>query len=533
MVATFVTNAAFAVAKPIQQRLQETFDDPNPEILKERLLQIQQSESVFQTGKDTPDPTILHMIEDLLTSWTVLKQSKKDGKARAKQGFIVERPTDFYGDQHPENYHTDQESLSRLLQNIKDRSRDDINVPYFSDWTLPLVSEITSFLQEDKYTDQGLKHSVGLLLMNQSYKAFLSIPTETGKTPNCRLEALRFAQEIILYITAVLDDTSMPDRDFDSVAAHLEIYRNKLQTFTHERVFDLYSQSPWVCGAQMLEMLRMASYYGLRLLSYEHRVGAILHCYNIIYQFTNFERIDVLEYLIDALGTNFFPGGRPTGSFRNCATTFCGGRLDFEHNSTHRSGRHRMVIPGRHQATDGSGLRVEANDDRFSFSNTSWFFDVVTKLDYHLNQAEWELVDEKAKEMLTACRALPKDSAMVKTVLRYEDYIDAPSHRLQRLMQMALFTDFSDYFPVARINYFKLFTACTKIIGIVSDRSHPSEQGLMCQCFWEKLTVAADAYQRNNGKQPFGHRALVKNISDALTEVLRDSKRGDFLWQNV
>lgn len=369
--------------------------------------------------------------------------------------------------------------------------------------------------------------------MNQTYNAFLSTSTEAGKRPNCRLEALRFAQEIILYITAVLDDNSMPDRGSDSVAAHLEAYRNKLQSFTHERVFNLYSQSPWICGAQMLEMLRMASYYGLRLLSYQHRVGAILHCYNIISQFTRFEPIDVLERLIAALETNFFPGGRPMSSFRNCAMTFYGGRLEFERNSTHRTGRHQVVIPDRRMATDGSGMRVEANDDRFSLSKVSWMFDIMTNLNYHLNQAEWETVDEKVRELLTTCRLLPTDSAMVKTVMRYEDYINAPSHRLQRLMQMALFTDFSDHVPMAKINYFNLSMASTKIIGIVSDWSHPNEQGLMCQCFMEKLAVAADTYQRNNGKQPFGHRALVKNISETLTEVLRDSKLEDFLWQSV
>jgi len=531
--AVFVTNTAMAAVEPIQQRLLDTRDDPNPEVLEERLLQIQQIESLLQTDGNAPVLPISHLIEGLLTCWTVLQQSKSEGKGPAKQGLTVEKPTDFFGQQHRENYHTDPANLSRVLQNIKDRSQDDTRMPYFSDLTLRLVSEITSFLLEGKYTNQGLRYSFGLLLIHQSYSGFLSIATEAGKRPNCRLEALRFAQEIILYITAVLDNSSMPDRGSDSVAAHLEAYRNKLQVFTHERVFNLYSQSPWICGAQMLEMLRMASYYGLRLLSYQHRVGAILHCYNIISQFTSFERIDVLERLIAALETNFFPGGRPTSSFRNCAMTFCGGRLEFERNSTHRTGRHQVVIPDRRMATDGSGMRVEANDDRFSLSKVSWMFDIMTNLNYHLNQAEWETVDEKVRELLTTCRLLPKDSAMVKTVMRYEDYINAPSHRLQRLMQMALFTDFSDHLPVAKINYFNLYVACTKIIGIISDRSHPSEQGSMCQCFMENLVVAADTYHRNNGKQPFGHRALVKNISDALTEVLRDSKLEDFLWQSV
>ena len=532
--AGFVTNTAMAAVEPIQQRLLDAGDDPNLDILIERLLQIQQLESLPQTDRNAPVLPTSHLIEGLLKCLTALQQSKSAGKAPTIQGpTVVEKPTDVVGQQHRNIYHTDPANLSTVLQNIKNRSQDDTNKPYFSDPTLSLVSEITSFLLVDKYTDPGLRHSFALLLIHQSYSAFLSSTNEAEKRPNCRLEALRFAQEIILYITAVLDSTTMPDRGFDSVAANLEAYRNKLQLFTRENVFNLYSQSPWICGAQMLEMLRMASYYGLRLLSYRHHVGAILHCYNILHQFTSCQRVEILERFIAASKTIFFPGGRPMSSFKNCAMVFCGGRLEFERSSIHGTGRHRVVIPERRLATNGSGMRVEANDDRFSLSKVSWMFDIMTNLDYHLNQAEWETVDQNARNILEACRLLPKDSAMVKTVMQYENYIDAPSHRLQRLMQMALFTDFSDHLPMAKFNYFKLYLACTKIIGIVSDRSHPSEEGAMCQCFMEQLVVAADTYQRKDGRKPFGHRALVKIVSDALIEVLGDSKLEDFLWQNV
>lgn len=533
LLAVFVTNTAMAAVEPIQQQLLTTGDDRNPELLKERLLQIQQIESLLHTERNAPVLPASHLVEGLLTCSTMLQQSKSEGKAPIIQGPTVENPTDFFGQQHREKYHTDPANLSRVLENIKDRSLDDTPMPDSSDLTLQLVSEIASFLLDNKYTNQGLRHSFGLLLIHQSYSAFLSIATEARKMPNCRLEALRFAQEIILYITVVLDDTSILDRGSDSVAAHIDTYKNRLHAFTHEKVFNLYSQSPWICGAQMIEMLRMASYYGLRLLSHQHRVGAILHCYNVISQFTTFKPIDVLERFMTALETIFFPGGRPTSNFKNCAMLFCGGRLEFERNSTHKTGRHRVVIPDRRLAIDGSGMRVEANDDRFSLSEVSWMFDIMTNLDYHLNQAEWETVDQNARDILKACRPLPKDSAMVKSVMRYENYIDAPSHRLQRLMQMALFTDFSDHLPMAKINYFSLYVACTKIIGIVSDRSHPSEEGAMCQCFMEKLVVAADTYQRKDGKIPFGHRALVENLSEALTEVLGDSKLEDFLWQSV
>lgn len=92
MVGAFVTNAALAAGKPVQQGLRDICDDPNPEILKERFLQIRQSESLFQTDRDASALPTSHLIEGLSTCWTVLKQAKMESKPSAKQRLVVERP---------------------------------------------------------------------------------------------------------------------------------------------------------------------------------------------------------------------------------------------------------------------------------------------------------------------------------------------------------------------------------------------------------------------------------------------------------
>lgn len=121
--AVFITNTAMAAVEPIQQQLLDTNDDPNSEILTERLLQIQHIESLLQTDRNAPVSPISHLIEGLLKCLTVLQQSKTAGKAPNTQGpVVVEKPTDFFGQQHRENYHTDPAILSRILQNIKNQS---------------------------------------------------------------------------------------------------------------------------------------------------------------------------------------------------------------------------------------------------------------------------------------------------------------------------------------------------------------------------------------------------------------------------
>lgn len=67
----------------------------------------------------------------------------------------------------------------------------------------------------------------------------------SGACPNCRLQALRFAQEAAPHIQAILDDSTMPCHCFNTLAYHLENVHKQLDQFLQERAFDLYFQSPW------------------------------------------------------------------------------------------------------------------------------------------------------------------------------------------------------------------------------------------------------------------------------------------------
>ena len=51
-------------------------------------------------------------------------------------------------------------------------------------------------------------------------------------------------------------------------------------------------------------------------------------------------------------------------------------------------------------------------------------------------------------------------------------------------------------FPIARINFYKVYTAYVRIVSIISDKAHgDSDQGAKCLCFLAAMLSAADRLQ--------------------------------------
>ena len=535
-----ITSTALAMMKLIQQQLRDICADPNPEALKERLTQVQEAQNFFHASKGAPVQTSTPMIEKLQLPWAVLKQCQNETQpTRKNQGSTVfEKPTDFFQRDHQDTKDLDRECMSRVVQSMIYNDQDHIATLVLHDKDSSLAQSIKNSCLKKDFSGCGLEMSSGLVLLNETYRSYLLSSTTAIKQPNCRLEMLKFGQEIIPCIDAVLNDPSMLCRCSHTIAAHLELFKDHLLKSLGEKTFNLYSQSPWICGSQMLEMLRCVSYYGLRLLSYCQYFGTVVHCYHMVRIVTNFQEIPILEGLIDSFEENLFPGRRPDRNFRTCAMRFFGGQLKFAHASHHRSGCHKMVIPSSSITDDGSGLMLEANAGRFNFWRHSWFFNTQIR-GYHLKEVEWSTVDRTAQILLASCQHIAaeapfaKDEPVVKIILECASSIGVPSHRLQRLMQLVLVTDFRRHFPLARVNYLKLYMASVRVIDIVSDRDHPDTPGLRCQCFFERMADAVDTFTGHGSKRTFEPEDLVKDITAALREVFGDSTVEDYLWKGV
>jgi hypothetical protein len=499
--AAFITNAACTALEEIEQRLNVFCGGSDPDILQRKLIQMQDymqddldtSAHVKPGGKSNNS----QQVEDLNQAWNVLmsfKRQFKEGRDE-KRGCIIPKPSQVVLRIGPDSAAMDQDCLAVILQNIGHHVQSPRRPTCIVRQGSPVYAELGYLLTHDESDSNGLRCCFGLELLLESYKAYLSAAKNPSAPSSCRLQALRFAQEAIPYLGAVLDDASMPCRCCHTLAFHMEKLLADFKTFLQQNVFDLYFQSPWVSGSHMLEMLELLFYHGLRLFSYRHYVGSVLHIYNALRECTGFETIPLLEQLCTSLGEILFPGGRPKRNFKACCFRYMGGRLRFnQHASDHKSGSHKMCIPARTaEATAGFNLHREANDSRFDYRKVSLLHHIKER-GYHLDPTLWAQVHQAASHPAEKQQHRPsckKGRSRRRPCCSPQQSTSQPSscaplhqepppppppaspphplHILHKALQLSL----TGPFPPTRINFFAIYLACIRIVRIISHHAHP------------------------------------------------------------
>lgn len=539
----FITNAAVAGFEAIEQRLKILCQGSNPELLHSKLTQMQEGALEIGGGIDgTVDSSIPQTVEALQRPWDLLMQFKR-GDQKPQHDRLsptIQRPSQVILREGTNSADLDRECLTVMLQDIKHHVQPHCRPPCIVRTGTPVYAEIGYFFTHDETDTNGLRCCYGLQMLLETYKSYLLVSHRKCAPPSCRLQALKFAQEAIPHIQAVLGDSSMPCRCCHTLAFYLENLNHEFKAFLQQNVFDLYFQSPWVCGSHILEMLESLFYYGLRLFSYRHFVGSVVHVYNILRECTNFQSIPLLETLCDKFSEILFPGGRPTRSFKACCFRYMGGRLRFDsHASDHKSGAHKMWIPARTaRATAGFGLQREANDARFQYRKVSILYHIKEK-GYHLDHCSWNRVYDISK---THGRSTPEKDTKIgigqrRACSKYTDgehENDRPQTRLHHL-QTTILTELTGPFPMAKINFFQIYLSCVRIVSIISDKTHgDSQHDRNCLCFLDAIISAADRYRENEYRmQPFGCKEVVGHCKDAIVEVLGGKPLDDFLWKGI
>lgn len=529
IVAAFTTNVAFARLKGVEQRLKLLYDGSNLERLRTKLMRMQLMPIGLKGSDVDVDSPTIQTIENLQQPWHLLLDLKDGvGAAKLDDQTCTSKPPNILLQLGQDFGKADENSLKVLLDNIVQHLQ---SVPTeLIRAGSPLCVDIANFLMPEENDVNGLGCTLGLRMLLDTYKSFTLGCQGVDAPPNCRLQALKFAQEALPSIGTVLSDSSMPCRCNETLAFHLEILELELKDFLQKKCFDLYFQSPWVSGSHILEMHDILYYYGLRLFSYRQYVGTVLHMYHVLREVIGFTSIPLLEQLRDTFNDVLFPGGRPSRNFNACCIRYMGGRLKFKHDaSDHKSGSHHMVIPAHSAKTsDGSGLRKEANDTRFDYCKISLFYHIKEK-GYHVDEGLWSRIHALADP-----RALGKDHkrhACGHNSPKQETMSNS-CHQLSHL-QEAVLADFAGPFPKARVNFFKIYISCAQIISIISDKGHgDQERGQNCLCFLETLLQAADRYKANEHRwQPFGCKGLVHTCKKAMSAVLGERSVDDFLWK--
>ena len=541
IVATLVTNIVYTAFEGVENRLKLSSSVSDPATLWDKFNELAQGMGFTNSEDDSSKSLVQQLLESLQVSWQQLLEIKGEGPAKQREKvspsfkqieqLVLRRGVD--------SGTTDDECLMVLLQNTIQHIRSGYLDNSILRLGTPVYLEVMSFLAHDGAKIDGLHGSYGLHMLLQLYKSYHFAVARTDRLMNCRLQALKFAQEALPSIDAVLDNSTMPCRCQGTLAYHLQFLGEDLKGFLSVYKFDFYFQSPWVCGCHMLEMSEALFYYGLRLFSYRNYVGSVVHVYNVLRRFTDLEPIPLLENLCTAFCNVFFPGGRPDRNFKACYFRFMGGRLRFNsHASDHKSDCYSMAIPAHTaRATAGFDARKQIVDSRFEYRKISCFYHIKER-GYRLDDATWNRIcrlssnddedGERKDHKRRSCthHGHPADAAFSSC---------SAQHRLASL-QKAVLTEFTAPFPVAKVNFLRVYLACVHIIAKISDRYHGDGEraGQHCLCFVDPILSTGDRCRSCGcGFRPVGCKDLVRICREAMQETLGGILVDEFVWNYI
>lgn len=548
VLAGFITNVAFAELVPIEQRLQDIIEDPNPVALVEKLKSFGIESGPVDHETEAKATLETAGFGALLMPWKLLLQWQRKPLA-----IVSSVHASSFG--NPEAYYapasgtapTKEACLRKLLHDVWQCKVKPASARFLEDY--PLYQKLSELLDK-KSPPTGLRLAFGLQLLWETSKSYYFMQTDeddddnsNDERPNCRTELLEFAKEYVGSLEAVMDDTTMSGKDQNTLPWHLQRVRDEVKEFTEEGPLNLFVQSPWVAGAQMVDLLHSATGNGLRVFNYCQYVGSLVHSYNVLQKVAGFENIKLLDELLSFCGKSFFTtenGEGPTRKFLYAYSRYCGGHLQFTARRTHTTGSYQLTIHRyRNFSQDVKDLKVEPNDDNFAAAQTSTILDVRQR-GYHLDQGDMENIDyfiEKIRPLRPLLGVIP-DSAFAQVASHYTNDAEKPSHRLQMLMQGVLMTDFNEGEPTLKLNYFQLYLLFVKAIrqieqGQRGHRGYPNINEDKVPSFLDRLLRNADSCKSDRHRARFAEDNLSRAVFNALVDVFWDIEADDVCWRSI
>ncbi|KAF9874968.1 hypothetical protein CkaCkLH20_07662 [Colletotrichum karsti] len=182
----------------------------------------------------------------------------------------------------------------------------------------PFFAEACEFLK-DGHPKPPSTLVIGLRILLSTSEAFFWPDNGALNTTNCRLEALRLAQQMKASVAPVIDRFRDLPVNPDGKVPWLEGARSfydEMNAYTREKRFDLYHMMPWTAGCHMTEMLYQAKLYGNLLILHNSVVPGTLHLYNTLVQSrVKMHRIPVMDELCEMFLDSMFLGRLPDANF--------------------------------------------------------------------------------------------------------------------------------------------------------------------------------------------------------------------------
>ncbi len=292
-----------------------------------------------------------------------------------------------------------------------------------------------------------------LRLIVESCKSWYLQPREGHTVLSCRLNTLKFAQKVYKSVNSFrLSEPYEPrpgcfcsDCCNPGLMEHLRILENDLFKLISEKRWDLYHQSPIVAGFQMARILARATQLGTRFCSISQYVGVVLHLYNLLRQFDLLdEEPELLEPLCDAIGHNIFRAPRPTDGFFSKYAAFQSMAYKFDKRTKtytfeESNGNDRQIHLHPHSLSVMTGL----NDCGFKPFCNRW-------------GPVWRGNDKRSRVNNNGVEKMAHQIAAHPLICVLEP------------LETIVCPEWEGNFPVARIDWFKVFTACTDILEKIS-----------------------------------------------------------------
>ncbi|KUI55224.1 hypothetical protein VP1G_02721 [Cytospora mali] len=267
---------------------------------------------------------------------------------------------------------------------------------------------------------------------------------------SCRIQALRFGQEIVGSLDKVLAiDTVNSFVSDPKLRRDLQVLRETVQVILAIPRFDLLHQSPIMSGRLNNTLLQFAFSKGLELLDQMGMFGTVLHLYKACQFVTGGESsISVLDSLCDIFRESVFMGDFPTRNFEIIHFRF----MKIPRKSTKEFDRN-----------EGCGYRrldrykenwIYAKQNRIQHSDISSWFD-FTCGDGLLNPGFWAHLERTGKRTSMSKGAILRTEHLVCT---------EPLAKLFSYIESALVKDFEEGYKVPRINFFEIYLLAVRTL---------------------------------------------------------------------
>ncbi|KAH7028640.1 hypothetical protein B0J12DRAFT_745494 [Macrophomina phaseolina] len=430
----------------------------------------------------------------------------------------------------------DRQAMQSVLRSITQLIRSEETKGTFrKDDMNPLLSETRQFLADQSdYPDTSLVFGLQMLL--ETCKSFVW----KGPSPNpvnCRMNALRFAQEVRQSIQSVNDHDKIAKNHTAPMAAGLVGVSDRLKSFMLEKRLDLYSQAPWTGGQQMVQILAYALEAGLSLCNQRAIVGTILHGYNLVQQLL---QAPTRNLLLDALSDLFldavFMGRLPTSNFQSIWMRFLGGGIEKKSLRGKDGKKFTITLPKR--PTDSSNsVDFQKRIDAFNLS-----------LFHNLYDSGWiggpnfwaQIFSNRKKKTASKQEMLDMDAKLHKNPLG-----DALT-----MMKDVVASEFTSDFPIARVNFFSVYITCVDMLTEIARRAAenpPEELGWARDAgihdtnvdaaagfgFMALVLMDIDMRLGKGAKANVAEHSGLRLVQGAIEHVWGERKLDEFLWKTV